>query len=269
MAVPVREEGVNHAIGTFKTHAGQLGREKAAEFEKERDKVAKEKDPQKRCAAYYQLEREIIKADLHFQEQADPGSTWQTQVEFAVEDALPRKEKKGDKNPLSPEEWAQNGQFVRGVDGQEDRRYGVLLTLAAGCQNQAQHLRDSYAVCVKGNAATNLLKSDSESDAAAIKEMPSCLQAMLKATVLVPLQKKIRALGKDTANEPRPSFQWKRDFTADAFDQTVRAAAKLGVIKRTKDAEKVYDDFKSYIKAYLKQIDKKKSKDRNQPLARH
>jgi hypothetical protein len=89
LAVPAREEGVNKAIAEFKQHAGPLGKSKAGGFEKSRDKIAKEKDAVKRCEAYYDLEREIIKADLYFQEQANPGSTWQTQVEFAVEDAIP------------------------------------------------------------------------------------------------------------------------------------------------------------------------------------
>jgi predicted acylesterase/phospholipase RssA len=109
LAVPAREEGVNKAIAEFKLHAGPLGKSKASEFEKSRDKVAKEKDAVKRCDAYYELERDIIKADLYFREQTKPGSTWQTQVEFAVGDALPGGDSKKKKSPLSLDEWKQMG----------------------------------------------------------------------------------------------------------------------------------------------------------------
>ncbi len=110
LAVPAREEGVNKALAEFKLHAGPLGKTKASEFEKSRDKVAKEKDAVKRCEAYYDLEREIIRADLYFQEQANPGSTWQTQVEFAVSDAHPDGDSKKKKSPLTLDEWKQIGQ---------------------------------------------------------------------------------------------------------------------------------------------------------------
>lgn len=90
LSVPAREQNLVKVISQFKQNAGPLGKSKVAEFEKEKERIAKDKDPQSRCAAYYQLEREVIKADLYYQEQNDPGSTWQSQVEFATDDAIPK-----------------------------------------------------------------------------------------------------------------------------------------------------------------------------------
>lgn len=88
-ATPVREAGVNKAIATFEGHAGPSAKQQAAGFHKQRERIADEDDPRRRCDEYYELERVIIKADLQYREAAEPGSTWQTRMEFAVEDAEP------------------------------------------------------------------------------------------------------------------------------------------------------------------------------------
>lgn len=87
---PVRESGVNKVLADFRRHSGSVGREKAEEFAERRDEIGEMDNPKKRCAKYYELERNIIKEDLSFREQLDPGSTWSTRMEFAVEDATPR-----------------------------------------------------------------------------------------------------------------------------------------------------------------------------------
>jgi hypothetical protein len=125
-------------------------------------------------------------------------------------------------------------------------------------------LRDANNVFLKGNPRPDALKGEIASSADAIKGLPGYLQPMLKATVLVPLQKKVRAQGKDTSNEPPPAFNWKREFEASTFEETIRAAAKAGQLLKTKDADNVISALKDYLKADQKQFDKKsKPKERN------
>ena len=138
----------------------------------------------------------------------------------------------------------------------------VVSQLTATCQAQARQLQNAYQVGVKGNPAPDALKQEVAASKSAIGGLPTYLQAMVKSAVLVPLQQKVRALGQDPANEPPPSFVWKRDFSAKTFDETIRAAAKAGVFPKTKDAENVTDALQSYLRADQNQLDKKKSKDR-------
>lgn len=87
---PVREQNARQALSQLKNHVGPDADGRASEFETRLQFIAKQDDPARRCADYFQLEREIIKADLLYREEDRPGSTWQTQMEFATEDALPR-----------------------------------------------------------------------------------------------------------------------------------------------------------------------------------
>lgn len=144
----------------------------------------------------------------------------------------------------------------------------VASQLTADCKPQATHLQNAYLTVFKGNPSPEVLKSEVNSSGAAIKGLPSYLQVMAKTTVLIPLQKKVRALGKAVPQEDPPSFVWKRDFNASKFEETIRSAAKAGTFPKTKDADKLIDAFKSYEKAEQKQFDKKsKPKERNK-LAR-
>jgi predicted acylesterase/phospholipase RssA len=89
MDVPIREAGVAKALTALKGRAKGPSASKVAAFEKQQQEIAKEKDPAARCAKYFKLERSIIQADLMGREADDPGSTWQDQVDLALQDAKP------------------------------------------------------------------------------------------------------------------------------------------------------------------------------------
>jgi hypothetical protein len=89
LEMPAREARVTKALATMKGRAKPASKSKVADFEKQQQDIAKEKDPKKRTEKYAKLERDIIKADLLAREEDDPGSTWQDQVGFALQDARP------------------------------------------------------------------------------------------------------------------------------------------------------------------------------------
>lgn len=89
LTVPIREAGVAKALEALQKHKDPAARSKAGDFARRREAIAKEGDPRKRCDLYFQLERDIIKSDLRARELDDPGSTWQDQVEIALDDAKP------------------------------------------------------------------------------------------------------------------------------------------------------------------------------------
>src|SRR5262245_14417401 len=108
LSVPAREGNLIKAIGEFKKHAGPPGKQRVAEFQAAKSHIDKIADPIVRCNDYWELEREIIKADLYFQEQANPGATWQTRMDFAEEDAMPHN---------LPKEGAQDGAMIGAKEG--------------------------------------------------------------------------------------------------------------------------------------------------------
>ena len=88
LAVPVREAAVTKALTIFKGRKNPSAK-KVADFEKRVQQIAKEDSPKLRNQMYFQLERSIIQADMIGREADHPGSTWQDQVDLALQDARP------------------------------------------------------------------------------------------------------------------------------------------------------------------------------------
>lgn len=102
LALPIRREHVRNALNSYMENAGAdaakpfAKKYKSLDVDKVLEKASKAvedgKDPKgvkECCDKCWELEQEILREDLLARELNDPGSTWQVQMDFAVQDAVP------------------------------------------------------------------------------------------------------------------------------------------------------------------------------------
>jgi predicted acylesterase/phospholipase RssA len=83
--------GLRNALDHFaKSHDATA----VAAYEKRFDAIERQKDVEKRSDLAFELQQEIIRADLKAREQSEPGSTWQEHVELALEEMAPKRMQK-------------------------------------------------------------------------------------------------------------------------------------------------------------------------------
>ncbi|QDU41227.1 Patatin-like phospholipase [Maioricimonas rarisocia] len=88
MYVPAREMGLAKALSSLISHRGSDDKF-VKKFTKDAKKISKKDKAKDRCDAYFALERDVIKIDLVSREDENPGSTWQTHLDYAIDDAEP------------------------------------------------------------------------------------------------------------------------------------------------------------------------------------
>ncbi|OAI47281.1 hypothetical protein AYO44_09880 [Planctomycetaceae bacterium SCGC AG-212-F19] len=139
-----------------------------------------------------------------------------------------------------------------------------LLVTSPLCGSAApviSKLRDAYKTHAQGSSSPQALE-----DAIAVvgklidKGCPAFLRPMLKDTVLLGMQQRKRTLAKP-ASGAAPAFLWQQEFSARAFDNSLRTAAQSNVLLYLKEAQVAYDALKTFEKLNAELGTKDKPKD--------
>lgn len=124
----------------------------------------------------------------------------------------------------------------------------IASPLCASAAPVIAKLRDAYKTHALGSSSAQALEQAITTVGKLIdKGCPASLRPMLKGTVLLAMQQRKRSLTKP-ADGAAPAFLWQQEFSAKAFDNSLRTAATNNVLLYLKEAQAACESLKSYEK---------------------